>query len=167
MNPAYVRAARASRPRGTLSSLLPVISRKFARHRGPQQSVLSVPAFADPRVAAMGAGPSQEAAVWPTGWCVASIAAPASLAHCEPVPLAHRSEIPAEQRLVARQAILQISTVPREEFLAIETEHYCISHDDWSFEAYHGAAAAAVQEDKGLNRMIYCIVPRRAAPPVA
>ena len=118
-------------------------------------------------MAAMGAGPSQEAAVWPTGWCVASIAAPASLAHCEPVPLAHRSEIPAEQRLVARQAILQISTVPREEFLAIESEHYCISHDDWSFEAYHGAAAAAVQEDKGLNRMIYCIVPRRAAPPVA
>ena len=86
---------------------------------------------------------------------------------CEPVPLAHRSEIPAEQRLVARQAILQISTVPREEFLAIETEHYCISHDDWSFEAYHGAAAAAVQEDKGLNRMIYCIVPRCAAPPAA
>ena len=117
--------------------------------------------------AAMGAGPSQEAAVWPTGWCVASIAAPASLAHCEPVPLAHRSEIPAEQRLVARQAILQISTVPREEFLAIESEHYCISHDDWSFEAYHGAAAAAVQEDKGLNRMIYCIVPRCAAPPAA
>ena len=116
-------------------------------------------------MAAMGAGPSQEAAVWPTGWCVASIAAPASLAHCEPVPLAHRSEIPAEQRLVARQAILQISTVPREEFLAIESEHYCISHDDWSFEAYHGAAAAAVQEDKGLNRMIYCIVPRCARLP--
>ena len=68
---------------------------------------------------------------------------------------------------MARQAILQISTVPREDFLAIETERYCISHDDWSFEAYHGAAAAAVQEDKGLNRMIYCIVPRRAAPPVA
>ena len=64
---------------------------------------------------------------------------------------------------MARQAILQISTVPREDFLAIETERYCISHDDWSFEAYHGAAAAAVQEDKGLNRMIYCIVPRRAA----
>ena len=62
-----------------------------------------------------------------------------------------------------RQAILQISTVPREDFLAIESERYCISHDDWSFEAYHGAAAAAVQEDKGLNRMIYCIVPRRAA----
>uniref|UniRef100_A0A7S0EHP2 BSD domain-containing protein n=1 Tax=Phaeocystis antarctica TaxID=33657 RepID=A0A7S0EHP2_9EUKA len=87
----------------------------------------------------MGSGQSQEAAVWPMGW----------------------SEIPAEQRLVARQAILQISTVPREDFLSIETERYCISHDDWSFEAYHGAAAAAVQEDKGLNRMIYCIVPRK------
>ena len=166
MNPAVRARSRASKE--DPSSLLPLISRKFARHRG---RAFSSPCFqslllADP-VAAMGAGPSQEAAVWPTGWCVASIAAPASLAHCEPVPLAHRSEIPAEQRLVARQAILQISTVPREEFLAIETEHYCISHDDWSFEAYHGAAAAAVQEDKGLNRMIYCIVPRRAAPPVA
>ena len=63
---------------------------------------------------------------------------------------------------MARQAILQVSTVPRAEFLTIETEPYCISREDWAFEAYHGAAAAAVQEDKGLNRMIYCIVPRHA-----
>ena len=82
-----------------------------------------------------------------------------SLLHC----IAHRSEIPAEQRLLARQAILQISTVPRASFLAIDSESYCISREDWSFEAYHGAAAAAVQEDKGLNRMIYCVVPRCAA----
>mmetsp|Transcript_11956 Transcript_11956/g.24296 ORF Transcript_11956/g.24296 Transcript_11956/m.24296 type:complete len:148 (+) Transcript_11956:108-551(+) len=87
----------------------------------------------------MGSGQSQEAAVWPTGW----------------------SEIPTEQRLVARQAILQISTVPRADFLAIEKEPFCISREDWAFEAYHGAAAAAVQEDTGLNRMIYCIVPRK------
>ena len=32
---------------------------------------------------------------------------------------------------------------------------------DWSFEAYYGAAAAAVQEDTGLNKLIYCLVPRK------
>ena len=174
MNPAVRARSRASRPGGPFVVTSPYLAQVRMLCGGKTHTALFAPSspcfhsllLADP-VAAMGAGPSQEAAVWPTGWCVASIAAPASLAHYEPVPLAHRSEIPAEQRLVARQAILQISTVPREEFLAIETEHYCISHDDWSFEAYHGAAAAAVQEDKGLNRMIYCIVPRCAAPPAA
>ena len=113
----------------------------------------------------MGSGQSQEAAVWPTGWC----AAPTRIervAGAWPLSahLAHRrSEIPAEQRVVAREAILQISTEPRPDFLAIENASYCISQADWTFEAYHGAAAAAVQEDKGLNRMIYCLVPRRAA----
>ena len=78
--------------------------------------------------------------------------------------MCYRSEIPAEQRVVARQAILQISSEPRPDFLTIEKEPYCIASADWTFEAYHGAAAAAVQEDKGLNRMIYCLVPRRAPP---
>merc|ERR1719162_2114635 len=62
---------------------------------------------------------------------------------------------------MARQAILEISKQARPEFIAIESEAYCIASDAWNFEAYHGAAGAAVQEDKGLNKMIYCIVPRK------
>lgn len=62
---------------------------------------------------------------------------------------------------MAREAILQISAMPRPDFIAIAKEPFCIQPADWSFDAYHGAAAAAVQEDKGLNKMIYCLVPRK------
>ena len=60
---------------------------------------------------------------------------------------------------MAREAILQISAMPRPDFIAIAKEPFCIQPADWSFDAYHGAAA--VQEDKGLNKMIYCLVPRK------
>jgi hypothetical protein len=72
-----------------------------------------------------------------------------------------RLEIPEGPRLIARNAILDISSMPPSQFVQIAGEPYCISADAWDFSEYHAAAAAAVQEDSKLNKLTYACVPRR------
>ena len=88
----------------------------------------------------MGAASSSEAGneVWPPDW----------------------EEMPEEKRKVARGAILSLSALPPEEFLAIGSAAHAIAPAVWKFDEYHAAAAAAVQEDIKLNKIIYKLVPR-------
>ena len=51
------------------------------------------------------------------------------------------------------------------EFVAIGDAAFAIPPAVWKFEEYHAAAAAAVQEDIGLNKIIYKLVPKRMAEP--
>ena len=51
--------------------------------------------------------------------------------------------------------------LPVDEFLAIGTAKHAIAPTAWKFEDYHAAAAAAVQEDIKLNKIIYKLVPRK------
>jgi len=88
----------------------------------------------------MGAGVAkEEKAVWPPGWL----------------------DIPEVPRLIARNAILDISAESPATFLTIQHEAYLIADAEWNFDDYHAAAAAAVQEDIKLNRLTYCLVPKR------
>lgn len=72
-------------------------------------------------------------------------------------------EMPEEKRRHAREAILSLSALPPDEFLAIAAAAHVIPADAWRFDEYHAAAAAAVQEDIKLNKIIYKLVPRRLA----
>ena len=65
------------------------------------------------------------------------------------------------KRQAARDAILSLSGQQPEEFMLFAKSKYAIPPDQWQFEEYHAAAAAAVQEDIKLNRIIYKCVPRR------
>ena len=90
----------------------------------------------------MGASNSRsipESLVWPPGWL----------------------EIPEVPRSIARRAILSLSSTSTDDFLAIESAPYCIPESEWNFDAYHAAAAAAVQEDNRLNKLTYLLVPKR------
>ena len=64
-------------------------------------------------------------------------------------------------RKIARSAILSLSALPPDEFLAIGQAAHAIPRESWRFEEYHAAAAAAVQEDIKLNKIIYRLVPRK------
>ena len=118
----------------------------------------------------MGAGGSkgsEEPEVWPPGWCAARQLSnhahdigPHQHRLSEPVTR-RRGDIPDAPRLLARQTILEISALPPNDFCSIAGHDYAIPMDEWSFEAYHTAAAAAVQEDIKLNKIIYRLVPRR------
>ena len=70
-------------------------------------------------------------------------------------------EMAEEQRKVARTAILSLSALPPQEFLAIAETDHVIPLAVWRFEEYHAAAAAAVQEDIKLNKIIYRLVPKK------
>jgi len=72
-----------------------------------------------------------------------------------------RLEIPEGPRIIARNAIIAISSLAPADFAAIADELYCIPADEWKFSEYHAAAAAAVQEDGKLNKLTYACVPRR------
>ena len=88
----------------------------------------------------MGAVESTEGAeVWPPDW----------------------DEMSEDQRKIARSAILAISALPPDEFLACEGSDHVIPPHEWRFSEYHAAAAAAVQEDIKLNKIIYKLVPRK------
>lgn len=69
--------------------------------------------------------------------------------------------MPEEKRKLARNAILSLSESPAEDFLAIGNAAHAIAPAAWKFEEYHAAAAAAVQEDIKLNKIIYKLVPRK------
>ena len=77
--------------------------------------------------------------VWPPGWL----------------------EIPEGPRLIARNAILAISSMSASDFLTIAAESYVVPEAEWNFEEFHSAAAAAIQEDIKLNKLTYALVPRR------
>ena len=62
---------------------------------------------------------------------------------------------------MSRKAIMSLSALPLEEFLAIGDAAHVIAPGAWKFEDYHAAAAAAVQEDARLNKMVYRLVPRK------
>ena len=51
--------------------------------------------------------------------------------------------------------------MPPDEFLAITDARHAIPPEKWKFEEYHAAAAAAVQEDIKLNKIVYKLVPRK------
>jgi len=88
----------------------------------------------------MGAGASEPAMeVWPPDW----------------------EMMEEDKRKMAREAILAIPALTNEEFLAIDAAAYVIPKDAWKFDDYHAAAAAAVQEDIKLNKIIYRLVPRK------
>lgn len=72
-----------------------------------------------------------------------------------------RLEIPEGPRLIARTAILTISSMTPDEFCAMSGAPYCIPADQWDFAEFHAAAAAAVQEDAKINKLTYACVPRR------
>ena len=81
----------------------------------------------------MGASSSSpEAEVWPPDW----------------------NEMQEDKRKTAREAILSLSAMPPLEFLAIANAPYVIPAAVWRFDEYHAAAAAAVQEDIKLNKII-------------
>lgn len=83
---------------------------------------------------------SQEATeVWPPDW----------------------DEMSEEQRKLARTAIMELSAMPPAEFLEIAEASYVIPGAVWRFDEYHTAAAAAVQEDIKLNKIIYKLVPKK------
>ena len=91
-------------------------------------------------VAVMGASSSSpEAEVWPPDW----------------------NEMQEDKRKTAREAILSLSAMPPLEFLAIANAPYVIPAAVWRFDEYHAAAAAAVQEDIKLNKIIYKCVPKK------
>lgn len=69
--------------------------------------------------------------------------------------------MPEEKRRVARDAILSLSALPPAEFLEIASVKHLVPESEWKFEEYHAAAAAAVQEDIKLNKIIYKLVPRK------
>ena len=92
------------------------------------------------RLVAMGASSSSpEAEVWPPDW----------------------NEMQEDKRKTAREAILSLSAMPPLEFLAIANAPYVIPAAVWRFDEYHAAAAAAVQEDIKLNKIIYKCVPKK------
>lgn len=64
-------------------------------------------------------------------------------------------------RVRAREAILAVSSMKTEDFLQILSEKHMIKEDEWHFGEYHAAAAAAVQEDLNLNKLVYKCVPRK------
>ena len=82
---------------------------------------------------------SPEAEVWPPDW----------------------NEMAEEKRKIARAAILGLSALPPAEFLAIADAPHAIPAAVWRFDEYHAAAAAAVQEDIKLNKIIYKLVPKK------
>ena len=89
----------------------------------------------------MGAASSQQVTeVWPPDW----------------------ENMPESSRKIARSAILSLSALPPDEFLAIGEAEHAIAKANWKFEEYHAAAAAAVQEDIKLNKIIYRLVPKNA-----
>lgn len=69
-------------------------------------------------------------------------------------------DIPATKRRLARGFILALSESSRHEFCSIAAAPHVIPEAAWRFEDYHAAAAAAVQEDIKLNKIIYKLVPR-------
>ena len=87
----------------------------------------------------MGAAGSTENEVWPSDW----------------------EALPEDKRKLARAAILSLSALPPEEFLDIGSASHAVKPDAWKFGDYHAAAAAAVQEDIKLNKIIYKLVPRK------
>ena len=88
----------------------------------------------------MGAASSQQVTeVWPPDW----------------------ENMSESSRKIARSAILSLSALPPDEFLAISEAEHAIAKANWKFEEYHAAAAAAVQEDIKLNKIIYRLVPRK------
>ena len=91
----------------------------------------------------MGATTSSQATpeVWPPDW----------------------EEMPEKDRKLARDAILSLSAMAPDDFMKIGSEKHVIASDAWKFEEYHAAAAAAVQEDIGLNKIIYKLVPRKCS----
>ena len=67
----------------------------------------------------------------------------------------------ATWRRIARDNILALSAMAPDEFVLIAQAKHVIPLSDWKFEEYHSAAAAAVQEDIKLNRIIYKLVPKK------
>ena len=65
------------------------------------------------------------------------------------------------RRRVAREHIMGFSSVAPAEFLVIADQPHCIPPQQWKFEEYHAAAAAAVQEDIKLNKLTYKLVPKK------
>ena len=105
------------------------------------RSAAAAAAAAAPFYSTMGAANSSEPAneVWPPDW----------------------EEMPEEKRRLARAAILSLSALPPDEFLAIGSAAHAIPRESWKFGEYHAAAAAAVQEDIKLNKIVYKLVPKK------
>ena len=70
-------------------------------------------------------------------------------------------EMDEDKRKLARTHIIALSARSSAEFLSIADSAHAVPSAVWSFEEYHAAAAAAVQEDIKLNKIIYKLVPRK------
>ena len=66
-----------------------------------------------------------------------------------------------DKRIIAREAILAMSALPPNEFLDFANTEHAIPAAVWRFDEYHAAAAAAVQEDSRLNKLVYKLVPKK------
>ena len=88
---------------------------------------------------AAASGPAAAPEVWPPDW----------------------DEMDEDKRRLARKHILELSARTPDEFMAIANSDHAVPAAVWRFEEYHAAAAAAVQEDIKLNKIIYKLVPRK------